>query len=108
MRVFGLNIPTSVSSVRAVELSREAKHRLRMVQWCDEHSRNAALTCRHFGISRDTFYRWLRRFQASGPGGLEDRSHRPKKIRRPTWTKELENAVLELRRLTPGWGKSLP
>jgi len=105
MRVFGLNIPTSVSSVRAVELSREAKHRLRMVQWYDEHSRNAALTCRHFGISRDTFYRWLRRFQASGPGGLEDGSHRPKKVRRPTWAKELENAVLELRRLTPGWGK---
>ena len=105
MRNFWLNIPRSVSAVRALELSKEAKHRLRMMQWYDEHGRNAALTCRHFGISRDTFHRWLRRFGEYGPGGLENGSHRPKNVRRPTWTKELENAVLELRRLTPGWGK---
>src|SRR3990172_457414 len=105
MRNFWLNIPRSVSAVRALELSKEAKHRLRMMQWYDEHGRNAALPCRHFGISRDTFYRWLRRFEAYGPGGLENGSHRPKNVRQPTWTRELENAVLELRRLTPGWGK---
>src|SRR3989304_5388569 len=55
MRNFWLNIPRSVSAVRALELSKEAKHRLRMMQWYDEHGRNAALTCRHFGISGDTF-----------------------------------------------------
>ena len=105
MRNFWLNIPRAVSAVRALELSREAKHRLRMMMWYDEHGRNAALTCRHFGISRDTFYRWLRRFQQFGPGGLENGRHRPKNVRKPTWTRDLENAVLELRRLTPGWGK---
>jgi transposase-like protein len=26
------------------------------------HGRNAAQTCRPFGISRQTFYRWKRRF----------------------------------------------
>jgi transposase InsO family protein len=76
-----------------------------MMVWFSEHGRNASLTCRHFGISRDTFYRWLRRFEESGPGGLEDVSHRPRNIRKPTWTKEFEDAVLELRQLTPGWGK---
>lgn len=105
MRVFGLNIPNGVSSVHPVELSKQAKHRLRMMVWFGEHGRNASLTCRHFGISRDTFYRWLRRFEESGPGGLEDGSHRPQNVRKATWTKELENAVLELRQLTPGWGK---
>lgn len=105
MRVFGLNIPKSISAVRAIELSRQAKHRLRMMAWYEQHGRNAALTCRHFGISRDTFYRWKRRFEGSGPGGLEDASHRPSRVRRATWSAELENAVLELRRLTPGWGK---
>ena len=105
MRVFGLNIPKSVSAVRAVELSREAKQRLRMMEWYAQHGSNASLTCRRFGISRDTFYRWRRRYTASGPGGLEDGSHRPKHVRTPTWSKELEGAVLELRRLTPGWGK---
>jgi transposase InsO family protein/transposase-like protein len=105
MKVFGLNIPNRVSSVHPLELSKEAKQRLRMMAWHDEHERNASLTCRHFGVSRDTFYRWRRRFQESGPGGLEDGSHRPKTVRKPTWTKEFENAVLELRQLTPGWGK---
>jgi putative transposase len=105
MRNFWLNIPRAASAVRALELSREAKQRLRMMMWYDEQGRNAALTCRHFGISRDTFYRWLRRFQQYGPGGLENGSHRPKNVRKPTWTRDLENAVLELRLLTPGWGK---
>jgi putative transposase len=104
MKVFGLNIPNSISSVHPLELSKEAKHRLRIIVWYEERGGNAALTCRHFGISRDTFYRWFRRYQQSGPGGLEDASHRPKQVRRPTWTKELENAVLELRLLTR-WGK---
>ena len=105
MKVFGLNISNSVSAVRAVELSREAKQRLRMMEWYEEHGKNASLTCRRFGISRDTFYRWRRRYVASGPGGLEDGSHRPKNVRKPTWSKELEDAVFELRGLSPGWGK---
>ena len=67
--------------------------------------REVPLTCRRFGVSRDAFYRWRGRLEASGPGALEDASHRPQKVRTPTWSKELENTVLELRRLTPGWGK---
>lgn len=105
MRNLWLNIPRAASAVWALELSRGAKQRLRMMVWYEEHGRNAALACRHFGISRDTFYRWLRCFQQFGAGGLEGGSHRPKNVRKPTWTRELENAVLELRRLTPGWGK---
>lgn len=105
MKIFRLPVPRDISSVRAIELSKEAKHRLRIIVWYEEHGRNAALTCRHFGISRDTFYRWYRRYQRSGPAGLENGSHRPQNVRQPTWSKELENAVLELRLLTPGWGK---
>ena len=42
-----------------VELSREARVRL---AWMDFYRRcgNVAHTCRHFGISRQTFYRWQR------------------------------------------------
>jgi transcriptional regulator of acetoin/glycerol metabolism len=44
-----------------VELSREARVRL---SWMDFYgqSKNVALTCRRYGISRQTFYRWLRRY----------------------------------------------
>jgi len=104
MKVFGLNIPNSVSSVHPIDLSKEAKHRLRMIEWHQQHESNASLTCRRFGIARDTFYRWRRRFSESGPGGLEDCSRRPRRVREPTWTRELEQAVLELR-LRTGWGK---
>jgi putative transposase len=104
MKVFGLNVPNTVGSVRCLELSKEARHRLKVIQWYEAHNRNGRLTCRHFGISPDTFHRWKRRYEGGGPGALEDGSHRPKRVRRPTWTGELEKAVLELRRGT-GWGK---
>ena len=105
MRNFWLDITKHHGKVRALEPSKEAKHRLKIIEWYERHGRNAALTCRHFGMSRDTFYRWWGRYQRSGLGGLEDGSHRPKRVRKATWSRELEQAVLELRRLTPGWGK---
>ena len=42
---------------------------------------NVALTCRHFGISRQTFYRWLRRYQPLDLTSLEERSHCPHRRR---------------------------
>jgi transposase len=105
MRNFWLDITKHHGKIHVVEPSKEAKHRHGIIEWYEGHGRNAALTCRHFAISRDKFYRWFRRYHASGLGGLEDGSHRPKRVRKPTWSRELEDAVLELRRLTPGWGK---
>ena len=46
-----------------VELSREAQVRLSWMDFCRQ-SKNVALTCRHYGISRQTFYRWRRRYDA--------------------------------------------
>lgn len=105
MRNFKLNITKHHGKVRVIEPSREGKQRLQMMLWYETHGRNAALTCRHFGVSRDKFYRWRRRYTQAGVGGLEDGSHRPRHVRKPTWSRELEKAVLELRVLTPGWGK---
>jgi transposase InsO family protein len=76
-----------------------------MLQWYEDHRQNASLTCRHFGVSRDTFYRWLHRYQQAGARGLEDRSHRPQQVRQPTWSLELAQAVLRLREQYPRWGK---
>ncbi|MDP6510796.1 MAG: integrase core domain-containing protein [Dehalococcoidia bacterium] len=66
---------------------------------------NAALTCRHFGISRQTFYRWKRRYKPHNLITLESCSHRPKHVRHPTWSPELAQAVLGLREQYPRWGK---
>ncbi len=62
-------------------------------------------TCRHFGISRQTFYRWKRRFDRHDLTTLEEHSHRPRKVRQPTWTAKLAERVLALRQQYPRWGK---
>jgi len=69
------------------------------------HKQNARLTCRHFDISPQTFYRWLRRYNAKDLVTLEERSRRPRRTRRPTWSRELAVAVQELREQFPRWGK---
>jgi len=65
-----------------------------------------SLTCRHHGISRRTFYRWQHRFTQHGLAGLEDRSHRPRRCRRPSWTAPELDAVLTMREQYPAWGKA--
>jgi putative transposase len=87
------------------ELSRTAQLRLGWMSHYFRNGRNAAFTCRHFGISRQTFYRWWRRYDPHNLIGLEDRSHRPHRRRQPTWTAAQSEAVLALRREYPRWGK---
>jgi putative transposase len=105
MRVFGLNIPKVIQQRSTKEPSREAKWRLRVLDWYFAHGRNARLTCRRFGISPDTFYRWRRRYNPRVLASLESRSHRPRRRRQPTWTPALAAAVLQLRTENPRWGK---
>jgi transposase len=38
---------------------------------------NVARTCRHFGLSRKTFYKWHRRYRERGDTGLADRARAP-------------------------------
>ena len=51
--------------------------RCRVLRDASSEARNVARTCRHFGISRQAFYRWKRRFEATGEAGLWGRSTRP-------------------------------
>ncbi len=60
--------------------------------------------CRELGISRQTLYKYRRRFQAEGPAGLVERSRRPLSSPRATST-ETENAIVRLRKeLRPDCG----
>ncbi|MFC6087612.1 IS481 family transposase, partial [Sphaerisporangium aureirubrum] len=58
-------------------LDREAKRRLAVIRHVEEVSGNVALTCRYYGISRQAYYIWYRRYQAEGIEGLRTRSKRP-------------------------------
>jgi len=86
-------------------LSREARLRLQWMDYNEGHGLQVALTCRHFGISRQTFYRWRRRYDPHHLASLESRSHRPRQLRQATWSRELALGVLHLREQYPRWGK---
>ncbi len=89
----------------APELSREASKRLKWFDYYESHNHNARLTCRHFDISPQTFYRWKRRYNPGHLETLEGRTHRPKRVRQPTYSVELAEAVVRLREEYPRWGK---
>lgn len=82
------------------ELSAEAQGRLRWLRaW--EALRSQGLTSREASgvltLPRASLYRWRRRLAGEGPRGLEGRSRRPKRCRRPSWSPELAQAVSRLR-----------
>lgn len=89
----------------AAELSREAQKRLAWFDYYQAHGRKTALTCRYFGISRQTFYRWKRRYDPQNLRTLEAGSHRPHRRRQPTWTPQQVERVRRLREQYPRWGK---
>lgn len=59
--------------------------------------------CRRYGISRQTYYRYRRRYLAEGLDGLEDRSRRPLQPANQIPV-DLEVRICEMRRDHPRWG----
>jgi transposase-like protein len=59
-------------------LDRVVRHRLAVLRHAEEVTGNVAMTCRYYGITRQSFYTWKRRDEADGPEGLRPRSTRPK------------------------------
>lgn len=80
-------------------LSREAQLRLRWMEFYQGHARNARLTCRHFGISPATFYRWWHRYDPRRLATLEDdrRTRRPRRGREPQTPPALVARIRALR-----------
>ena len=53
--------------------------------------------CIAFGVSRETWYKWKRRYDAYGIDGLKNQSRKPHNIKYVKVTEELEKIILELR-----------
>jgi len=90
---------------RIADISPEANKRLKWFDYYYTNGCNGRLTCRHFDISPQTFYRWLKRYDPKNLKTLESHSHYPNHVRKPTYSTELSNAVLNLREKYPRWGK---
>ena len=105
MKTYGALMPGAVSLSRIpAGLSREAKVR---VKWFDYHREcgNASETCRHFGIARNTFHKWKRRYMPHLLASLEDRSRRPRKLRSSKIPMEQVSLVKNLRTRYPYYSK---
>ncbi len=109
MRVVGL--PRAfyyLSRHKPIVLSPKAQERLRWLR-CFEaltaQGLSSTQASRTLLIPRSTLYRWQKRLKEEGPRGLEEKSRRPKNLRRPTWSAELAQAVVDLREKYPRWGK---
>ena len=85
-------------------LSQEAKLRLK---WLDYYrqTRNASLACRHFGISRKTMHKWLKRYDRFRIASLESESRAPRKRRRREITPDQELKIVRLRKQHMLYGK---
>ncbi len=59
------------------ELDRRAAHRLAVIRHAQEVTGNVSRTCRDYGISRQAYYKWFRRYEAGGITALRDGSSRP-------------------------------
>lgn len=79
-----------------IELQKQVKKRISIIKHASDTTRNVARTCRYFGISRKTFYKWVNRYEQYGDAGLCDRPNKP--LNSPMTTKpEIVSKVLYLR-----------
>src|SRR5262249_51179341 len=86
------------------EQQRQAAWRVRLIRHASETTKNVSKTCRHFGISRKTFYKFVARYGSHGEAGLFDRPTRPHRSPNPT-PKEVVSKVLYLRQKSPPAGR---
>lgn len=78
------------------EQTRLQAWRLKMMQYAGDHSRGVTRACRHFGISRQAFYKWQQRYKIHGEAGLCDRPRTPHRSPRST-PREVVSKILYLR-----------
>jgi transposase InsO family protein len=78
------------------QLTKKAERRLAMIRHAQEVTGSIAKTCRYYGISRQCYYKWLRRYEDHGLEGLKDRSRAANSCPHATPT-EIVGKVIYLR-----------
>lgn len=82
-----------------------SKQRRDWLKWHFDKGGNVSATCRQFGISRGTFYRWLRRYDVENPSKvLRSPSTRRISKRKPKWTDLDLGIIAELNMRYPRLG----
>lgn len=108
------NIPHRNQILKIVDdLSEVAKFRLQVIDWyrleSPKYSKinkpSVALTCRHFGIHRSMFYRWLHKFDSKNIKSLDNKSHKPKNNRKCVYTEKHIEMIKTIRTNHPTYSK---
>lgn len=108
MTIYGSVLPGAISlanwAVRT-NITEEAKQRLKVIDWLRSHKGNVSLTARRFGLNRETVRIWRDKFNRIGMMGLNDKSHKPKNVRRPKTDWKIVEEIVEIRKKYPAWSK---
>ena len=79
------------------------ENRYRMIIEPERSGKSISDNCTVFGVSRQTQYKWKRRYNVYGIDGLKNQSKKPHNIKNVKVTKELEKIILKMR-LNNGFG----
>lgn len=88
------------------ELSLDAQLKLEwIIFYYSVSNKNATSTASHFGISRKTFHKWLKRFDETHLKSLEEHSRAPKTKRDWMVTLKEQERVISLRKKNMEFGR---
>lgn len=103
--IYTTTLPNSaaLNRIRSVTLSKQAKHRLAIIEHYLKRSRNVSLTCRHYAVTRSYFYKWFNRYNPKNLYTLENISTRPKHLRPATYGYDFVALIRRLRKNYPSY-----
>ena len=101
--IYPKKVMKQLSGIKSI--TKEAQRRLTWIRYYKEHGKKVRLTCRHFGISTRTFYKWKERLELDGLEGLESISRRPYRVRQPEIAVKIQNKIESIRNQYPAWSK---
>jgi len=109
MMIYGHTLPGASSIARSGfledQLTEQAKHRLKVLDWHKANGESVSLTARHFGYARKTIHKWLKEYRQRGVLGLNERSKAPKKKPIPQTSSETILHICQTRKKYPAWSK---
>lgn len=103
--IYSTTLPnnTALARIRSVKLSKQAKHRLQIIEHYLNKTNNVSLTCRHYAISRSYFYKWFKRYNPKHLATLENQSTKPHKLRLPSYDYGFVGIIRRLRTDYPSY-----
>ena len=101
MTIYGHILPGAVSLANwaaRTNITEKAKQRLKVIDWLRSKEGNVSLAARHFGLDRKTIRKWRDKFNQIGMLALNNKSHRPKNVRKPITDWRTVSEIVKIRR----------